>query len=1167
MSDPEKLLHHDDGEKDGGSGKSKPAKESPLSFLEQVATLFKLRLLRNRLGVEGINADKIMELETKLVGSEEEQIEAESEIKGLFDKILQVDKATFHKVETLEETLEVANIQGSAVNDARRVDGAIAELREKGEDQVKEEDIQPVLDILVKLSDAAGVEIETNKEQVDVVVHKEVAELHRLKDWAQLRNSRKELGELIRKKTKKTKREQRELFLEQEDFKKDRIENKRILRVSRGTKQHQEEADTYISSLQRDFEGDQLERTDEKHLAEGFLESKRQNRRSLRYGDGLEGARNADILTIQAGNIYADRLIDLIVERELRKYLPGSGREPLEIQLRAKALEGVMGAWTSRGKDLTSEQVIERIEQRVRVDEGGASERRTRREQGQRRSAYGNPPDDLDPLEEMGQTSQWGGSMRKGLEKLDELKLAGVDIGREIAAFNEKKQEYARGGRSGKGQRIEFAREFVDDLKARYPNLDDETYRDLFSSVEGMFGNEHYVFLKEKLGNMDYEGYLKYLMSYLYKVGLREGRQDFQLQIMMREARTILATVGRRDLLEIYEAFEKTAIFHDAYFQLDREGYAKILNQWGVEPLQVFKDKEANTLNVKVKTVGSEGAESKDLSDLSVIAFDDMMQSRVWAHRLLYGTKGEIYDADKVYDDMIVTQLYGGSDQVLRVEGEEVKDVVSGEVVARLTDQLLVDGATTPTNLATLLQDSKYMVGTAHDMWRLDGRIANVLDDVQIGAALGANKGLLTVWKIKRYAEEYGFISPYMFEALELDNFIYEVENYKDLVGAGMKELFKGGGGDGAAVAGIVNEHIKRLRILRGEEFRTNYLPIEDVRLLSRQSMTWEEAKAEYLQREALMGNIINWDALSPGDRTAYTEQITNLHSKWQKNLFSADEWRKIKRVNWKMINAEYAKILGVESIGDNFEDFVENFSFGRLSATKKFRGTDLQDYGGYYLKSGAVVDIYKSGLGGGATEAIQKMFGTMEGYLPYDKSGFRRFAMKEMEVMYSWDDRRLSVEIPETDADGRMSGGKMLPNGEIMTDETGQWAHTKERKILLGKSLLEEGRMRKPRTERDIEYATYSMVGSGTLDRAAAEEFLDLKYGGWLKGIKWGGIKIKVKGKDVVLVPGSRPFARMWRWLKRWAWLDDPAIFWEAAWDDGKKVLGSAWKQLFSGI
>jgi len=154
----------------------------------------------------------------------------------------------------------------------------------------------------------------------------------------------------------------------------------------------------------------------------------------------------------------------------------------------------------------------------------------------------------------MGQASQWGGSMKRGLEQLDELKLAGIDIGQEIAAFNEKKQIYAKQGLSGKLNREKFASEFIDELKIRCPGMDKEVYAQLYGSVEGMFGNEHYVFLKEKLHNMDYEGYLKYLMSYLYKVGLREGHQDFQLQIMMREARTVFANVGRQDLLNIYEA-------------------------------------------------------------------------------------------------------------------------------------------------------------------------------------------------------------------------------------------------------------------------------------------------------------------------------------------------------------------------------------------------------------------------------------------------------------------------------------------------------------------------------------------------------------------------------------------------------------------------------------
>jgi len=251
-------------------------------------------------------------------------------------------------------------------------------------------------------------------------------------------------------------------------------------------------------------------------------------------------------------------------------------------------------------------------------------------------------------------------------------------------------------------------------------------------------------------------------------------------------------------------------------------------------------------------------------------------------------------------------------------------------------------------------------------------------------------------------------------------------------------------------------------------------------------------------------------------------------------------------------VNAEYAEELGVESIGDTFEDFIKNFSLGRLSATEKFRGTDLKDYGGYFIKSGAVVDIFKSGFAGGATEAVAKIFGTMEGYLPYDSSGLRRFIKKEMEVMYSWDDKKWSVEVPKEEVkkgpngeiiDGNLDG-KKLPNGELMMDENGFWVSEKSKKLLYFDSLLGKTRMRKSRNERDIEYAVYSMVGSGTMDRETAEEFLDSKYGGIFKKNKYT--------------------ARTWRWIKRWALLDDPLILLEAAWDDGKKSVSGFFKYVF---
>jgi len=1128
---------------------AKESKDSPLGFLEQFATLFKLRLLKSKLGVDQVDQKNLSELEARLSGKGEEKIKAETEINKLYRDIIEVDQATFHKEVTLEETLHKAGINSSRILDrGKQIDGRIGGLRERGSKSIKEEEIDECLVDLRTIAQEVGVELGVERDKIDRTVGQEVGRLHELRDRIQISKQREEIEGIAKTKSRKEKEKAKATLLEKEDFKQKREDDKRVLKVTRGTEEHQDSADKFIEELKRDFTGDQLEQSNEVHLAKGLLEAKNMNRQRLRFGHGISGIEAADEFTIRAGLIYADELTEKIVQRAIKQVAEGTQKDLLELQLRGQATLGVIRVWTSKRKDLTPDEVVGLIENEVQM---GLNSIRGVREERSREVRVEQDGDGYEFVEDdfLSPEGTLTGHRRRrklasrGPNPIEELEKKDVDMGRVSRIFSEKKRDFSKRKIVGEAHREQFGEEFINELKHIYPDLTENDYRYLYAGAVEMFGNEHYTILEEKLGRGDYEGYLKYLMSYLYKVGLREGQQDFQLQILMREARTQLADVGRSDLLDIYKAFEKTAIFHEAYYQLDREGYAKILNSWGVEPLQVFKNKWANKLNVRVAR-----EDGTQLNELGVIKYDDLLQSSVWSHRLIYGDKKgstNHFDEEKVYDDMLVTLLYGSESETCQIRGKDVINIVTGKRVAGLDDRLIVDGD--EMSLESLVMNGRYMAGIAHDIWRLDGRCANVLDDVSISGAVGLNKALLTTWKIRRYAEEYGFIPTWMFEALSMDNMIYEIENYKDMVGSGMKTLFENKGGDGEAVAQLINDHIKRRRTLRGEEFRTNYLPIEDVRLLSKTSLSLGEAEAEYVRRQKLLGNEV--DINNP----QYKEQIKILHRKWSSNLFTASERAMIDQVDWKSVNAEYAKELGVESIGDTFEAFIEHFSFGRLSATEKLRGTDLMDYGGYFLKSGQVVDIFKSGFGGGATEAIAKIFGTMEGYLPYDTSGLRRFMIKEMEVMYSWDDRKWSVEVPKMKekmgpngkmVDGNMDG-EMLPNKEIMTDENGYWVGKKDTIKLRGDSLLGKSRMRRSRRERDIEYAVYSMVGTGTLDRDSAEEFLNSKYGGIFK-----------KNRNAALA---------YRWLKRWVYLDDPWILLEVGWEEGKKVISAIFKQIFS--
>jgi|GEM_PF-4595497 len=674
--------------------------------------------------------------------------------------------------------------------------------------------------------------------------------------------------------------------------------------------------------------------------------------------------------------------------------------------------------------------------------------------------------------------------------------------------------------------------------------------------------------MSEALEANRYDLYTKLLISYLFKVGLREGMHDLDLQALMTIARSKLADSGNEDLLNMFNGFEKLAQFHDGFATISgAEEMARVLKITGVEPFQAWLGDSAERLNVETEIHG-------ERKTLSTLRFHNMMQSEEWTHKLIYTSA---IDEEKVYDQMMFNQLFGegeyevrGTSLFRRQGGEE------GEWVSMSMDMhemIVVDGK--EIELKKFVRDGRWMAGIAHDAWKLSGRWANVLDNVRIGKAK-MNKNLLAIYHIRRYCEEYGIVSPYLYEAMSMDGFIYSFENYKDLAKSGINGLFVRAGlkddkerniednspvvdSIAGKVAGIINDHLKSTRTIKGEKFKANYVSQEDARLLGikKSEWTYERAEQEYIKRQKALGRKIGDSEL--GD-ARQVRQIKFLLKKWQEAAISdipdkpgeTSEWEQISALDWATINRTYEKELGLErgSLGDNFEGFISNFNFSKFYDYDSIRDTDLENYGKYFTLAEKVTSLFKAGFKGTSSEALQEALGTMTGYIPYSTSGYKRYAAVMLGSVYDLRRNRTGrYEYAPTTVDGSLEGEKTA-NGELVVDENGYWVPAIQKKgkngemekvknnhlDLINESVMSKDMNIKSLRERDIEYAMRAAVAKGIIWKDDAEEFLDKRYGG-----------------------------RVWRWIKRALWFDSPYFLIDAALEESGKTIGAVAKHIFS--
>lgn len=1118
--------------------------ETPTSFLEDLMTMVKLRFLKQKLIIEDVDQEKVSKLEQLVQGgTESEKDTAKKSINSLFTKLTKVDNA-LREDTTISDTLRAGGEKNiDLLAQAGVVEDQLNKFKELGA-TAKKEEINQTIELVRGLSAELGVDLEgTDKKMVENRLNMEITQLREAKDRASLAKEREMLEELTNDKKGKKSLAMRKEILKTEDFKPDAVrkDEKRVFKVRKSRKQieNQRGVDVAIKNARDDFEGDRLERISEDELLKGYLDWRTQGRRSPDFVEGFGGIDEVEQETLKIASIYAEEYSERVANKFAEKEgITDTEREARKVGAKIMAMGTFQEAWVQNG-DLNVKEIQQLFEKNKDLTKmftemmGGKVFEQE----------WMNDPEYVAGLNGRSKGNFWSSKKATALFESNNVSVSELKN-----MYQAAKDRAAKDGNFDKEP--EYFAQFVKRFYREIGDEDIESIRSAFKDFENKEGNHHYGELQEKLKKHDYKGYVKTLITYLYQVGLREGRQDFQLGILMREARTILAENGQKELLEWYENFEKMAMSHEQFMQLDGEGYAKTLNFLTHRPWEVFLDEYADTLSIEVAR-DKEGKEK--MGEFGVWQFQDMLMNESWAERVLYTST---LHEDDVYQEMVATQIFGDGEMCTIDKKNGIILGTKNKIPPKLTDWIYVDGDRV--QIKQLLEDGSWMAATAHDLWRYSGNAANVLDDVDFTKALGMNKGLLGVWKIRRYAEQYGFVPPYMFEALGMDNFLYSVENYKGLVAKGMSELVKDrvkigetirlNGVEvevGDLVKKVIHEKFRRLRKIGDTELRSNYISADDVSILARRTpMSFEEAKVEFLNRQKKKGRETNWATLSDSEQADYNTQITNMQIRWNKSMFTSEEWKEIDKIDWKAVNVEYGKRLGKKNIGNLFEDFVKNFSYSRVCAYRTMRATDMKDFGNYYLKSEAVTKVYKSGFYGGATKALVEIFGSIEGFLPYDTSGFRRFAVATMEQVFDWHKKRMTIKEPETNADGDLNG-KKTKDGKLVVDEYGHWVPKSiKQRTLWGKSVLQEDRFTIPYTEREVEYATYFLVRQGIIAKSDADKLLDGRYGGLLKNSKYG--------------------AMAWRWAKRWLWLDDPAYLAEAAWDDGKKAMSGFFKYIF---
>lgn len=677
--------------------------------------------------------------------------------------------------------------------------------------------------------------------------------------------------------------------------------------------------------------------------------------------------------------------------------------------------------------------------------------------------------------------------------------------------------------------------EFVRNMKNRF-GFEESQSKLFFESITNNRAAMQKAELEHFVTDRDYKGYTFALIAYLSRVGLREGMNDLELMSLMNNARLTLAEAGPEGekLLEIFKSFEGLAFFHDKYFNIGAKEYAEILGHIGNNPLWVWMEEYADVM--KHEITFTEGIKNREKADVSVAGIHDMMQSQYWAKRLIYCAP---IREDNLFKEMMVSHMMNGDEPInWDLETGKVTDLISGRLLGNTKDMISIDGSKKSMSLDVYIGDAKWMASTAQDIWRLTGRNLNILDDVRIGGALNVNKGLLGISRICRYGEEYEFVSSYQHEIMGADQFLYDFDWYKNTVGKGLAKIFREAGVDEKSANDmqiLFMKHITRKRAVGEEVFDGSNLAIEDLRLLANgtKQMTFEEAKKEYTKRLAKRGEDLSKINIDESSNSGYSQQVKLLMEMWNDNAFSGEDMAAINALPWDKINQMYAKKIGKDAIGSGFSGFMNNFSYSRIASyVENIRGTDMKDYGGYYVTSAeAVAGAFKAGLANGTYEAFVKMIGAMETYHPYDKNGLNRLAMAMWKEILTWRTHQYSRKVP------KQSAGYKLPNGDFVVNKYGRWEKEMKTEIFLpGDSLMRRYKYLYTWNFEDAEMYMRGMIGQGILTRKDGDALLAKKYG-----------------------------PKVWRWIRRAVTLNDWEYLWINLEKEGGKELSNVFKYIFS--
>lgn len=1131
-----------------GKSSVKSEAEGDLNFLESLASFVKLKMLRRKYEVAAVDSVELTKLEELMSsGGKEDKEEASEQIDSLFRRISEVEKraddrfglpTALRGVKGIsEETKEVASIFHTKLEDLRQ---------SSTEGKLRKAEVVESLEMLEFLSKELGIELDTGASSENLFEN-ERAELLQLRDRAKVLQYRKEI-QAVSSSEKETLDTIWDDVLKREDFKESPDPEKRTFSVRRGPKkkERQSEVDEFINEFRKDINEKGVAKLSQEDLVRRILEAKKHADRALIYGKSLDQAEAAYDLAFGMSLVYQNELADRNVSELMEKLkIDSADKEGVEVNLRNAMEQDIQRLWTNEDEGNVAkelERVAEEIERKV-LD----GEELIEKSEGEKRF-----DDEVAEIRE-------------------EEKKAAADKIRMRA------EEYA-GSLGGDAEHITSVEEAI---KAG----DRETLEELIRRGDDNGGIEKELREALKRGT---EGYLKKLLAYLHKVGYQEGVQDFRLNALMNDARLKLADQPEEGYQKLYKTFTILEQFSDVFSKISTaEELAGAQKSIGVEPLQQWLGESSNKLKYKVKI------ENLDVKSIAVWNFSDMLDTEGWSAKLIY--TGATHNGE-AYDNLLLNQLYGDGEYRLKEGFIEKKKELLGDQWEKMADgdlskMIKVDDE--DVKLGSFIRDARWMASTAHGIWKYTGRFGNVVDSIDLGKAR-INKNLLSIYKNRAYIQEYGIARPYYYDMLGMDNFIYSFQNFKNLVKVGMTNLFVDSGivsatnislekgnpviksieiekivdGKVKKVDFISDFHrrIKRIRTIQGEEFESNYIPLEDVKLLSEPKKYWDDythARKEYKKRQVAKGKYLSDKALNSEE---YRKQITIFQKRWQKNAYTTDELERINKhpnMDWKLINREYKERLdgAPNTLGDSFESFLQNFSYAKLADFGNVRDTDMENYGGYYVSSSKLTGNQKASFDNGSVQSLVETWSAMHSYLPHDSSGFNRFASIMLGTVVDLRRKRYgSIEIAPENADGSFIGHR-LSNGEKLVDENGFWIadlnpddDPKKRPStmrLVNQSVLGKDKNAKSLKERDVEFMMQFIVNKGALSRDEGNEFLNKRYGGIFK-------KLPKKTRD--------PGANLWRWFKRAVYLDSPWYFIDVAFDEGKKVISEFFKYVFSG-